>query len=327
MQQALQALHAKKEAIEWWTSQHGREFALGILEDLGSTTDARHAGIARTHPSALAADGDPSRYANSVAAGLRFAETFWVDGDMVGLVNGACDTMPLQHLKQTDAPVQHGFCLLESPIYLTKRDGTDEIKLCVNALRWRQSSVTINGRPAGGYEITWYSDKYDLNDTVLGDRDNRAAVSTPSLPKLMPLMHSFWRYDQEYAETMSGDPPVEGGMLNLQQWTAAFWTLVQQPLACRTEHAPPGQLRKRMERLQMMDKHVTVITLRHQKKAPGDEPARTIDYSHRFLVRGHWRNQYLPSTGGHRQQWINGYIKGPEDAPFIMREKVYSWTR
>src|SRR3954447_15849843 len=105
MQQALQALHVKKDAIEWWTSQYGREYAVGILGDLRDADDARHLGIARTHPSLLACENDASRYANSIAGALRFAETFWIDGNMVNLVNGASDTMPLQHLKITDAPV------------------------------------------------------------------------------------------------------------------------------------------------------------------------------------------------------------------------------
>lgn len=51
-------------------------------------------------------------------------------------------------------------------------------------------------------------------------------------------------------------------------------------------------------------------------------------YHHRWIVRGHWRQQpYGPEQSLRRPQWIADYIKGPEAAPIKEREKVYIWRR
>jgi hypothetical protein len=60
-----------------------------------------------------------------------------------------------------------------------------------------------------------------------------------------------------------------------------------------------------------------VIRLRRPKAKPEGE--RTVDWSHRWLVRGFWRNQWFPSLGIHRQLWISDYIKGPEDKPLRIK--------
>jgi len=45
-------------------------------------------------------------------------------------------------------------------------------------------------------------------------------------------------------------------------------------------------------------------------------------YTHRWVVRGHWRRQWYPSLQRHVPIWITDYIAGPEDAPIMVREKV-----
>lgn len=66
----------------------------------------------------------------------------------------------------------------------------------------------------------------------------------------------------------------------------------------------------------MVDKYITVITLR-RPKAPAEEGAepRETNWTHRWLVRGFWRNQWFPSISVHRRIWINPFVKGPGDLP------------
>lgn len=54
-----------------------------------------------------------------------------------------------------------------------------------------------------------------------------------------------------------------------------------------------------------------------------------IEWSHRWIVRGHWRHQpYGPRDNpSYEWRWINPYIKGPEDAPLAMNEHVYKLAR
>jgi hypothetical protein len=59
---------------------------------------------------------------------------------------------------------------------------------------------------------------------------------------------------------------------------------------------------------------VRVVTLRRQQ-AGGGEAAGTVEWGCRWIVSGHWRNQYLPASGGHRPTWIGAHVKGPDSKP------------
>lgn len=75
-----------------------------------------------------------------------------------------------------------------------------------------------------------------------------------------------------------------------------------------------------------------MVTLRRKKAVDPHGMEHEVDhqpanYSHRFIVSGHWRNQWLPSVGLHRQQWIAPFVKGPDEAPLIVKKRLYQLTR
>ena len=74
---------------------------------------------------------------------------------------------------------------------------------------------------------------------------------------------------------------------------------------------------------------VKVIRLRASAPAVrsgmADTEADARTYTHRWLVRGHHRAQWYPSTESHKVIWVAPYIKGPDAAPFI--PPVYAVTR
>ncbi|MEV2189028.1 hypothetical protein [Streptomyces sp. NPDC047966] len=92
--------------------------------------------------------------------------------------------------------------------------------------------------------------------------------------------------------------------------------------------------RSSRRRIQRMDRDygtaVRTIRLRRARTASGDEPGEqpgTREYQHRWVVRGHWRNQPYPSLGITRPLWISPYIAGPEGLPLIGGEKVMVLAR
>lgn len=50
-----------------------------------------------------------------------------------------------------------------------------------------------------------------------------------------------------------------------------------------------------------------------------------VDWKYRWLVRGHHRAQWCPSTQSHKLMWIAPYIKGPEDKP--LKARAYKVVR
>ena len=50
----------------------------------------------------------------------------------------------------------------------------------------------------------------------------------------------------------------------------------------------------------------------------------TVEWSHRWLVRGHWRLQpHGPKRSLRKVIWIDPFIKGPQDKPFDERQTVW----
>lgn len=60
---------------------------------------------------------------------------------------------------------------------------------------------------------------------------------------------------------------------------------------------------------------VNVVVLRRPQESNNKGEQVDTEWSCQWFVRGHWRQQYLPSTQTHRPTWIQPYVKGPEDKP------------
>lgn len=76
------------------------------------------------------------------------------------------------------------------------------------------------------------------------------------------------------------------------------------------------QARKRAEKKLQHIPLVHVVELRRREYQQRDESHDTpVEWSCQWLVRGHWRQQFFPSTGEHRPLWISPHIKGPNDKP------------
>ena len=54
------------------------------------------------------------------------------------------------------------------------------------------------------------------------------------------------------------------------------------------------------------------------------ESGGSVEWSHRWMVRGHWRLQpYGPKRALRKPTWIDPYVKGPEDKPLDVRPTVW----
>lgn len=79
-------------------------------------------------------------------------------------------------------------------------------------------------------------------------------------------------------------------------------------------------IRSRKKTSCLPTKTIKVVSLRSYQSAQNDNikyKESDVEWSHRWLVRGHIRNQWIPSRKVHELKWIDPYIKGPEDKPFI----------
>ena len=111
----------------------------------------------------------------------------------------------------------------------------------------------------------------------------------------------------------------------------ATWTMMAIPTVADTAQRTvsgeriPGQKRRAPARA------IKVIELRrlaHRPVEASEEGDGTRVYRHRWVVRGHWRQQRVGEGRSRvRTTWVPSYVKGPEGAPLMHSETVFVWRR
>lgn len=117
---------------------------------------------------------------------------------------------------------------------------------------------------------------------------------------------------------------------NITRILHAYWLLMSQTIVEKAKETGDRTQRRRLAR-ENTPSEVVVIQFRKRKyyneRGEETEESKKIDWSHRWLVGGHWRWQPYkdPVSGGEikKRIWIAPYVKGPEDKPLIMKDKVY----
>lgn len=89
--------------------------------------------------------------------------------------------------------------------------------------------------------------------------------------------------------------------------------------------------RRRMQKQNIPEPELRIITLRKRESESSshNDPADRVDWSCRWIVGGHWRKQWYPSSQTHRPVFIVPYVKGPDDKPLKpdSGERVYVVAR
>jgi hypothetical protein len=114
---------------------------------------------------------------------------------------------------------------------------------------------------------------------------------------------------------------------NVTRYFHALFLLLNQTLVSTSEDIPERAARRRAKKQNIPDR-VTVISLRRHENYQRHEGETDVEWQHRWVVRGHWRWQ--PHGEGRKQRtriYIAPHIKGPDDKPLIITDKVYNLYR
>ena len=278
-------------------------------------------------------------------------ESYLVTADMSAVAVAAGKSMPSQTLRLDDLPATAGFLLYDRPIADTpteRKEPDDEHGHEVVGFCWwlQEASEMYRSRNSAGglwdrVEFmpgpgTARDDEiYDPEDWEwLGLKQYVAIVALTwsnddrprSAPTLCPVVASEMSQQMEWE--IDGEPVCDHW--GLGPTLLATWTIMQQTMATsRVVHPENRAERRRLQRLGMPPEPLVVVTLRRRDVVGEDDQSEpgSVAWTHRWLVGGHWRNQWLPSRATHRLQWISPYVKGPEGKPLVVKEKVHHWMR
>lgn len=140
----------------------------------------------------------------------------------------------------------------------------------------------------------------------------------------------MWEWRLPASEPVSEYTGEEGGITAL--FGASMSMMMIPTVATSWGDAPDGRDARLRARAGESPATVTTIDLRPLRFVPVEDAEETDrsgrQYRHRWVVRGHWRNQaHGPGRTERRPTWVPSYIKGPEGAPLLAREHVYTWRR
>jgi hypothetical protein len=255
------------------------------------------------------------------------ADPIYVDPEMGPLIDAALKGWQSETLLETDLFIPNGFLVLPEPVYL--QDVNDKL-MSVRAFLWHQTSLRIR-RDDGkvdaisetfpGMALVMFSDINDEDDFSNEYRNDTKLWSIlRSRPIPLTVCHAVpWRF---------GDPTYMGGHHTGVDVLQCILRLMAQTVTVREPRNAPRLVGKRVERAKFPAKRITVVTLRRPAQERDPESHHDVEWSHRWIVDGHWRQQWYPSLGQHRQIWISPYVKGPAELPLVVsKAHVYQFTR
>lgn len=316
----MKALDSQVNLIRYWRSNEGARFAVGYTMSLANSGQTQ---VGESYGQGLA-EWQANR--------LDQCETYWVSDDMQTLVEHAAQSYPItEQFMRVDLPTPTGFVLFDRSSLFNDRW---KKKLSFKALAWWEASPLTEGRNKPGVEVAYYTDPMEPEDEYNTDISEEYRSQTS-----LSLVHlGFWPYE-ETAEGLLLEAIDRGyeehdidSAQSMMSFQKTFWRLIQQRVAHIDQRPADRHALRRARRAGFLMEHdeVKVVTLRRYKEndhPEADGEAGTVDWSHRWIVDGHWRNQFYPKAGVHRQIWINPFIKGPEELPILVKDKVYKWVR
>ncbi len=106
-----------------------------------------------------------------------------------------------------------------------------------------------------------------------------------------------------------------------------LWAFMQQKIAApRKEHPSRPVARGYIRRTGTEPPELHVVKLRaYESRIYETAQSLGREWTHSWVVRGHWRNQWYPKRNMHSPVWIAPYVKG--DGPLIGARKVFEVAR
>lgn len=252
-------------------------------------------------------------YARWWSDGLAAADLLHVAADLTALAEAAGRTLPAHRIHDEMLPCRVGLLCWAQPV--TGSDGR-----AVIGASW----VRV---PEGVWVELWV-DPIDAAARVGADTGDPGVVERVrrEFGRLGPDEGVLLPMDVEWQPTGAAWDFARGHALTT---LIATWLLMGQTLSVSEQVRPAPVEQRRAVRRGEVASDVTYVALRRQTvvRDPREPAHEGRDYRHQWVVRGHWRNQWYRSVETHRPIWIDPHIKGPEGAPMLHTEHVYTLRR
>jgi hypothetical protein len=322
---------------------------------LGRLSNPGFAGGVETHlTSGMQPQGDGgARYDDSntrdIARGFRYylqqARAYRVEESMNDVVWDRANAFD-NDAKMPQPPSQSGFVVFERPIAVVDTRGRTEL---IHVLTWGPIVVglSVRGNPVrsnqGLYITTWNDTSREMDEvgTWMLETQSRAdlekylLIAGPWMQSGSMAHGMDWslgppvvEIDDAYKEWVrsAGDEPMDG-TINMNRFYAALFGMLAEtiPGASRTPEYPERVARKQAKRAKI-EPVVDLVKLRQVASQPPAHPGTGSPIGVQYYVKSFPRTIHR-GTDRERVVMVRGHKRGPDDAPWSERSKVYDLSR
>lgn len=259
--------------------------------------------------------------ANEARRRLTKADVYWLSSDMAKIVTHAAKTMPDEAFSPLDVPSPSGLILFQEPETLRDPAG---VRGDFDCLGWFGTehgchvSVFNSSNKLHFIDSNFVRFGNDWCD-VLRERISpiRKKFSEPE-----PSPHVFKAAHHYATLRMKRDGIDDKSDLTFIRLPKAFWILIEQTIFKTPAIGPDRAAKRRAVKLGREIPTIKLVTLRRVKYGDDVCGTKDVEWSHRWMVSSHWRNQWHPGKGMHRVRLILPYEKGPKDKPLVIKKTL-----
>ena len=232
------------------------------------------------------------------------ADTYYISEEIADVLLGGFDTLPNNPLGEVRPSSAYGWaffqqaivCPFPTPITV-KTLRTYNVGWAVQALAWG---------PFGS------GDDEGLNLGVF--------VRSPGSSHLACSGMTTWSWESGWDRHWGYTGETGTADRELAEWISklafSFFAFIRQECVSIQKQSASRPIRRHLPKGFSAEPVIKIIQLRRRSPATNGLESQSRDYSCRWLVRGHWRNQFYPRSNSHRPRFIPAYVKGPDDKPF-----------
>jgi hypothetical protein len=297
----------------------------------------------------------PAQLMTGFTQAARAADLYRVSRDMCILNEYAASQLNDEDTFSVDlAPSSVGLMRLAKPLPILDVRGRT---MLAHWFLWFRAAVDVQGTDAFGRKyaqrpgiaVSWWNDHATEPDEIalemLRSPMTNVAETTRRLGRWGLIGADIYQDGQRLGAPMAEVNPEDMARIlnegaiphrftNTFRYLHATWTMMQQTIT----EVEPQHLTRTVEataRRKGLPARVSVVSLR-RKVTDASGIKRDVQWSHRWVVRGHWRWQHVGSAYAGAQEtdkgyrariWIAPFIKGPADAELAPTRHVYDLNR
>lgn len=300
------ALDNKLDALDWCRSEVAKD---ALSKQAKRIENAQGIGISQTFQYSTV----------GLEKKLMRATPMYVHPDILDLTDAALHIEDPEKrfnpepLLESDVITPWCFISLPRTTFITdargNRAGFSRVLWAPAVLKRESDEQTLSGMSIVLFSTLEDASKDDYHSKYMSLVREAETRGRPDLLMRLSVLHATaWEFGGRH-------PNQEAGS-DWYSWLQILMRLSMQQISTHVDEQAPRGSRRRAKRIGLDHPSILVVKLRRSLQGVQRHGEfGTIDHEFRWMVSGHWRNQWYPSIGEHRQIYIADHVKGPEDKP------------